>query len=260
LVFRPDGRRVAAVAPTVAILWEAETGREMARLAPPTGGEFVSGAFDSAGELLAVTDDRREDRCGGVWNVRTGALVWGPPPDAGIARLSPDGSRLLAGTGGGAEKATIYDVSARKAVCSLASNGTDEVIDQPRFSPDGRRLFTMTGSGGFATISRPWASLWDVATGTKRSDLTGEAFVACSAFDPASDLLAIGYEDGAVRVSRAETGEELFRWRPATKPVRRLTFTADGAELIGLADGTAELPVLRLGVLRRELAAMGLGW
>src|SRR5437764_168901 len=78
--------------------------------------------------------------------------------------------------------------------------------------------------------------------------------------EPAGELLAVGHEDGAVRVWRVGTGEELFRWRPAAKAVRRLAFTADGAELVGVVEGSADLPVLRLGVLRRELAAVGLGW
>jgi hypothetical protein len=55
-------------------------------------------------------------------------------------------------------------------------------------------------------------------------------------------------------------GEELFRWRPGAKPVRRLTFTADGADLVAVVEGSADLPVLRLGVLRRELVGLGLGW
>jgi serine/threonine protein kinase/WD40 repeat protein len=260
LVFRSDGQQLAAVAPKVAVLWEAETGREVARLAPPTGGEFVSGAFDAAGDLLAVTDDRKEDRAGGVWNVRTGKLVWGPPPDAGSARLSPDGRWLLAGAGGSPDKVTIYDVAGRAVVRSLASTTTDEVIDQPRFSPDGRWLFALAPAQGLVVFSSPWASLYDATTGTKRHDLTGDAFAACSAFDPAGQLLAVGHEDGAVRVWRIENGEDLFRWRPATKPVRRLTFTADGSELIGIVEGSADLPVLRLSVLRRELTAIGLGW
>jgi WD40 repeat protein len=195
-----------------------------------------------------------------VWDVRGGRVTWTLPEDAGEPRFSPDGRWLLAGTERASEKAAVFDVAARAEIRRLERTGTDEVIDQPRFSPDGRWLFTLTGGGGFGIVSRPWASLWDATTGVKRHDLTGESFATCSAFDPAGELLAVGHEDGSVRVWRVESGEELFRWRPGTKPVRRLTFTADGSDLVAIVEGAADLPVLRLAVLRRELAGLGLGW
>jgi WD40 repeat protein len=255
LVFRPDGRQLAVVARTAAVLWDAETGGELARQSPPAGGEFVSAAFGPAGGLLAL------DRAGGLWDVGGGRVAWMLPPDAGEARLSPDGRWLVTGIGGKPEAVAMYDAATHSKLRTLQPTGTDEVIDQPRFSPDGRWLFTLTPPARLATYTRPWASLWDATTGAKRHDLTGEAHAACSAFDPAGEVLAVGHEDGAVRVWRVETGEELFRWRPAgTKPVRRLAFTADGADLVAVVEGSADLPVLRLGVLRRELAAIGLGW
>ena len=253
LVFRPDGRQLAAVARGAAVLWNTDTGKEVARRSP-AGGEFVSAAFDPERTLLAV------DRGGGLWHVAAGKVAWTLPADAGEARLSPDGGKLVAGVGGPPARVSVYNVTTQTKVASLAGTGTDEVIDQPRFSPDGRWLFTLSPADGFASVTRPWVSLWDAATGAKRHDLTGEAFAASSAFDPAGELLAVGHEDGSVRVWRAETGEELFRWQPGAKPVLRLAFAADGSELIAIVEGSTDLPVLRLGVLRRELAAIGLGW
>jgi WD40 repeat protein len=252
-VFRSDGGQLAAIARGAAVLWDTDTGKEIARKSS-AGGEFVSAAFDADGTLLAV------DRSGGLWHVTAGKVSWSLPADAGEARLSPDSGQLVAGVGGPPARVSVYDAATRTKVATLVGTGTDEVIDQPRFSPTGRWLFTLSPANGFATVTRPWASLWDVATGAKRHDLTGEAFAASSAFDPAGDLLAVGHEDGSVRVWRAETGEELFRWRPGSRPVLRLTFAADASELIAIVEGSADLPVLKLGVLRRELGTIGLGW
>jgi serine/threonine protein kinase/WD40 repeat protein len=253
LVFRSDRSQLAAIARGAAVLWDTDTGKEVARQSP-AGGEFVSAAFDPAGTLLAV------DRNGSVWHVAAGKVSWTLPTDAGEARLSPDGEQLVAGVGSPPARVSVYDAATQTKIASLVGTGPDEVIDQPRFSPNGRWLFTLSPANGFATVTRPWASLWDAATGSKRHDLTGEAFAASSAFDPAGELLAVGHEDGSVRVWRAETGEDLFRWRPGTRAVLRLTFAADGSELIAIVEGSADLPVLKLGVLRRELATIGLGW
>src|SRR5262249_51010256 len=80
LVYPPDGKHLTAVARKAAVVWETATGQETARLAAPAGGEFVSAAFDAAGELLIVDD------AGGVWNVRVGQRIWNLPPNAGSAR------------------------------------------------------------------------------------------------------------------------------------------------------------------------------
>jgi WD40 repeat protein len=106
----------------------------------------------------------------------------------------------------------------------------------------------------------PWASLWDVATGAKRHALAGDGSASCSAFSADGRLLAVGAEDGAVRVWRVESGEELLRWKARARPVLRLAFAPDGTELVSSDEATPNLPVLRLDVLRRELAALGLGW
>jgi WD40 repeat protein len=259
LVFRADGRHVAAVARRQAVVWEVDTGREVARRQPPAGAEYVAAAYDMAGALLAVTGG---DGTGTVWDLGTGKSVWDVPPEAHSARLSPDGQWLLGGAGGPADAAAVWDVAGRVKVRPLAkaAAAADELLDQPRFSPDGRWLFTLTPSSSFELHTRPWAALWYVATGAKRHDLTGDVFASCSAFSGDSQLLAVGHDDGSVRVWRAESGEELLRWKPHIRPVRRLAFAPDGAALVSSDEATPDLPVLRLDVLRRELAALGLGW
>jgi WD40 repeat protein len=262
LFFRPDGRQLAAVARKLAVVWDADAGRELARREAPPGAEFAAGAFDPAGEPLAVLD---RAPAGAVWNLRTGETVWELPPEVGSARLSPDGRWLVGGVGQGAARASVWDVATRRPARPLAPPaGGDELIDQPRFSPDGRWLFTLTPSALLTAHARPYerprASVWDVATGAKRHDLGGDVFASCSAFSADGRLLAVGYEDGGVRVWRAEAGEELLRWKPHARQVRRLAFTPDGAELVSSDNASPDLPVLRLDVLRRELDALGLGW
>jgi len=46
-VFPADGRQVAAVARTQAVVWDAESGEELARREPPAGAEYVAAAVDA---------------------------------------------------------------------------------------------------------------------------------------------------------------------------------------------------------------------
>src|SRR5581483_6486405 len=109
LFFRNDSRQLAAVARKLTVLWDVDTGRELTRREPPAGAAFVAGAFDAAGELLAVLE---ADGGGAVWNVRTGAAVCELPAEAGSARISPDGRWLVSGIGTGAAHAALWDVAA----------------------------------------------------------------------------------------------------------------------------------------------------
>ena len=61
--------------------------------------------------------------------------------------------------------------------------------------------------------------------------------VACH---PAQDIVAVGFADGLVMLSRLEDGAEILAKKPGTAPVSALAWNATGSKLaFGTEDGEA---------------------
>lgn len=82
---------------------------------------------------------------------------------------------------------------------------------------------------------------------------------SATTFSPDSRLLAIGYCDGFVRLSRVDDGAEVFRSQVRTRPITQLAFSSDGATL-AVTDGFDGVQLLDLPGLRRGLDSIGLDW
>ena len=82
---------------------------------------------------------------------------------------------------------------------------------------------------------------------------------SATAFSPDSRLLAIGYCDGFVRLSRVDDGAEIFRSQLRSRPIIQLAFSSDGATL-AVTDGFDGIQLLDLPSLHRGLASIGLDW
>jgi WD40 repeat protein len=205
------------------LIWDAVTGRELARLRAPAlaislafaaGGRLAVGdlrggvtiwssdgalertfhagrrahvAFSADGGRLVTASG---DRVARVFDSRTGRLeltLRGHRRALTSARFSPDGSTIV--TASGDHDARLWDASTGRLLRVL--RGHYAVISDAEFSPDGRWVVT----AGPTT-----AGLWDVRSGELLFFLRGHAARLTSAtFDPSSRRILTASIDGTAR-------------------------------------------------------------
>lgn len=107
------------------------------------------------------------------------------------------------------------------------ASGHTQVVRAMRFGPGGRRLY----SGGDDREIR----VWDMASRRLILKLPGhEAAIAGLAVSPDEKTLVVADKDGNLRLWDLRTGRELFELATKTNDLRRLDFSDDGLELIGI--------------------------
>lgn len=176
------------------------------------------------------------------------------------ATLSEDGKRAL--TAGLDGTARIWDAATGAQMAVFT--GHDGEIGEARFAPDGRRFATAGWDGTLrlwdaacgrdlarmkaegssinavaacgdrvaTAASEPVVRVWDASAAKQQHALIGHASeVHCVAFDPSGHLVASGSADGAVRLSRADTGAFVHELKE-DGPVRVVTFSPDGGRLM----------------------------
>lgn len=216
----PDGRILATTRADTTILWDVQTGRQLARY-----GEIYPTSYNGDPYPVAISADRQfMINRSALWRRRVRrVLEFDHVTKLGngaktIARFndivfSPDGQSFLTAEGrtwvgsdasieerGGA---TLRDLSGRK----LWSIPTRQPLQSADFSPNGRR---------FLTVSR-WGEvkLWNAATGARLLDVRPPSKEKIDtpindlvAFHPDGDRFATAH-DGTVTLWQAESGRRI---------------------------------------------------
>jgi WD40 repeat protein len=125
-------------------------------------------------------------------------------------------------------------------------------LRQALFSDEGRLLYYSTSEGHIVVVG--------VSSGTIQASWKGHEGGAWGlTLSPDGRTLASGGEDRMIRLWETATGRELARWEAHDSGVTALAFSPDGKTLAsGGGDGTLKL--WDLPFIRKELAAIGLGW
>jgi WD40 repeat protein len=266
VAFSPDGTRlVSAGVEATVILWDIETTGIIRTFPGHTSWGVPSVTFSPDGKRLATAGCN--DGTVRLWDVQTAENIRTfecSSKDVWHVAFSPDGSLLAAAGFPTRTRATAWDVKAERELWTF--EGNSDTVSGVAFTPDGTRLATASGDG----TARLWdletqtdrcvfehvgqlycvavapdgmslaagginrsATLWHVETGRKVRTFPGASGVWSVAFNPRNaKSLAVGFEDGKVRVWDVQSGDSLLAFKAhSTTGHLSLAFSPDGKRL-----------------------------
>jgi hypothetical protein len=250
LAYSPDGSLLASGRGDwagVVRLWDAETGSLRRVLAGHASGVHAV-AFDATGRRLATGDSS------GVvimWDVNTGRIVRRETVESSSVwsiAFVDEGRRLVAGGDFGP---IVYDLEGTEPPRRVSVPGGMRrfVVDRTR------NELIVAGNGGLLTR----VSLRELVLG-HQIHKGHDGPIASIALSPNGRLLATGGgTDRRVVLRDAESFEPLLTLPPWTGAVRDLAFDATGRWL-AVAGADSDVGLWDLGMVRDELAAVGLAW
>ena len=201
-----DGRHVAAAdSKNTVRLWDAQTGRQIARLTGRHDARVTALVFSPDGRSLASA--------GNEYTVR----LWD----------SESGAALRETTRAGDERMETYD-----AIKSLA------------FSPDGHTIAgggATVGLGHIFTAGSP-LRLWNADTGEAIEKPLADNYgtINSIAFSPTGDRIATAGSDKMIRIWDAHTGRPVGDTLTFLSPVRDVAFTRQGNRIVSVSGDTVQ--------------------
>ncbi len=147
-MFSPDGARMAVVADKTVLVFDAATGRELARVDHEYQAQLVAFSPDGRRILSFASSTAL------ISDSQTGRQLLRLAHDGGVrsAVFSPDGRRIVTGTDSGRDLPPmiwVYDAQTGKEIARMPAGSG---IISAAFSGDGRRLAT----GSFDNAARVW--------------------------------------------------------------------------------------------------------
>jgi len=255
IAFSPDGRWIASSegtpsltpmkirasdGPSTVRIWEAATGREIARMTHQ--GPVNTVAFSPDGLWVVSGSD---DKTARVWEAVTGKHIASMTHDqaVNVVAFSPDGRWVVSGEGcafyisstNQCKKTTVkvWDAMTGQEVSRITHESWVVAV---AFSPDSQWV----ASAGSLDNT---AKVWEAMTGREVSRMTHDNAVIDVAFSPDGRWVASASADNTLRIWEAATGREMARMTHNDE-VWRLAFSPDGRWIAsGGRDGDKRGPI-----------------
>jgi WD40 repeat protein len=239
VAFTPDGRLLVSASDDKVIrVWDWQKGKTVRTMrgqsGPGPAGKIHAMAISPDGRLLAAAGwsdaaNATVPCCGDIrlYDFASGeivALLRGHKSVVNVLNFSPDGSKLVSGSGLGDLSAIVWDVPGRRLMHRLVGHKAD--LYGAIFTPDGERA--VTGSDD-ATLR-----LWRVSDGSLIKEMKGHAKDIDRALTVrATDgIIASGDATGEIRLWDGRTGDFLRIFANQGGPVGQLRFSRDGTRLL----------------------------
>ncbi len=231
LAFSADGKTLATAAEDMVRLWDVEAGKELRRL---TGHKGLAGtpAFSPDGRTftaVARTPGQHYQVTAHVWDVASGRALrkWDLPVRPVFAcRLSPDGTKLLAGGWAGGMR--LYDLATGKELYRLTAPFTGSLFSVA-YSPDGQTI----ASGGENRVLQ----LWDEKTGKPLPSPGHQGIVESLSLSADGGRLASVASDEGIRVWEVAAARPLAGFRSPRGHFSAVAFSPDGRTLAAAGEG-----------------------
>jgi WD40 repeat protein len=231
LAFDASGRQLLTGSSNgQAILWDAETGKELHSL---RGHEAAinSVAFSPSGKVAASAGYDRVIR---LWSVETGREIrsyQGHRGEINSLAYGPQDTRLASAADDGTVR--VWDATQSQESCLI--RGMQDNVFGIAFHPNGQELATATGNL-FNPTKPGEIKLWDIANRRLLRTLRGHhGGIGTVAYSPDGRWLCSGGADGMIKVWDAVHGEEVKTLRGHQGIIGRVTWSPDGRWIVSVS-------------------------
>ena len=218
---------VAATMGRTTLVWDVETGKQVAELANDGPGIYLV-AFSTDGHWLA-TSGSDEVRVFDTSSWRQVAAL--PGPRVRSLAFDPTSPRLAIGTYDGV--ASVWEVPSGVRLRSLRDGGAS--VDAVAFSPDGALVAAASRDG--------MVHVWSASSGSLRTEFHSHRDkVYTVEFSASGDLLLTAGADGAAVISNVATGLAVARLEGPKSLIIAAHFDSASRRVVGASwDGTARV-------------------
>ena len=240
VAFSPDGKYVVSGGEDgTARVWEADTGKEIARMTHDDDRfEVVFSVAFSADGKYVVSGSIYYDII--VWEAATGREIRRiiNHGEMTSVALSPDGNYVASGNTD--DTARVWEVTTGKEVARMTYGGDVLAV---AFSPDGQYVVS-SGCEKYDIsniCTEGTARVWEASTGKEITRMIYDGHVTSLAFSPDGQYVLLGFRDGMASLWDASTGKETVGIAHDAA-VTSAVFSPDGKYVVsGSWDNTARV-------------------